>query len=167
MTKENKKYYFRVPDKNDGAAIWELIKHTGTLDLNSSYSYLLWCEMFSDTSIVVESKGSPVGFISGFIHPKKSNTLFIWQVAVHKSEQGNGLGTKMLFELLGRENSVNIRYIEATISPTNIPSQNLFQGFANKLHTDCVVGNYFSSFDFPEEGHEDELLFQIGPIKKK
>src|SRR5699024_11825128 len=79
---------FCKPTKDDGAEVWELIKHTGVLDLNSSYSYLMWCEIFSETSIVVEREGNTVGFISGFIHPDQPDTLFIWQVAVDASERG-------------------------------------------------------------------------------
>ncbi|ASN04487.1 diaminobutyrate acetyltransferase [Virgibacillus necropolis] len=160
-------FHFRVPNKKDGAAVWELIKHTGVLDLNSSYSYLMWCEIFSETSIVAIDEGETVGFISGFIHPDTPNTLFIWQVAVHESERGRGLGTKMLFQLLQRESCENIHYVEATVSPSNTPSQNLFHGFAEKLDTNCVTGDYFSSTDFPQKGHEDELLYKIGPIQEE
>ncbi|UJL47705.1 diaminobutyrate acetyltransferase [Virgibacillus sp. NKC19-16] len=160
-------FHFRKPSKDDGAAVWGLIKHTGVLDLNSSYSYLMWCEIFSETSIVTEREGETVGFISGFIHPDTPNTLFIWQVAVNESERGNGLGTKMLFQLLNREHCEAVEYVEATVSPSNTPSQNLFQGLAKKLETNCEVGDYFSSNDFPGEGHEDELLFKIGPIQEE
>ncbi|WP_020006303.1 diaminobutyrate acetyltransferase [Salinicoccus albus] len=158
-------FHFRKPSKDDGAAVWALIEQTGVLDLNSSYSYLMWCEIFSETSIVTERDGETVGFISGFIHPDKPNTLFIWQVAVNESERGNGLGTKMLFQLLNRDRCEAIEYVEATVSPSNKPSQNLFQGLAKKLDTDCDVGDYFSSDEFPGEGHEDELLFKIGPVQ--
>jgi L-2,4-diaminobutyric acid acetyltransferase len=66
-------FYFRKPTKEDGAAVWELIKHTGVLDLNSSYSYLMWCDIFSGTSVVAQREGETVGFISGFINPDKPN----------------------------------------------------------------------------------------------
>lgn len=170
MTKENDiktEFYFRNPNKNDGAAVWELIKHTGVLDLNSSYSYLMWCEIFSETSIVAIKDKETVGFISGFIHPDTPNTLFIWQVAVNESERGKGLGTKMLFQLLNRTTCEDVSYVEATVSPSNTASKHLFKGLAMKLDTSCLVGDYFSSDDFPREGHEDELLFKIGPIKEE
>ncbi|MFD5542176.1 diaminobutyrate acetyltransferase, partial [Streptomyces sp. NPDC127079] len=31
------------PSVTDGAALWRIAKDSGNLDLNSSYSYLLWC----------------------------------------------------------------------------------------------------------------------------
>ncbi|MCG1029370.1 diaminobutyrate acetyltransferase [Virgibacillus halodenitrificans] len=160
-------FHFRKPTKDDGAAVWELIKDTGVLDLNSSYSYLMWCEIFSETSIVADREEGTVGFISGFIHPDHPKTLFIWQVAVNESERGKGLGTKMLFQLLQREACEHVAYIEATVSPSNTPSQQLFKGLAKKLDTNCEIGDYFSADDFPQEGHEDELLFKIGPFQKK
>lgn len=163
-------YHFRKPTKEDGAAVWELIKGTNVLDLNSSYSYLMWCEIFSDTSIVVEREGNTVGFISGFINPNSPDTLFIWQVAVNASERGRGLGTRMLRQLLNRTACEDVQYVEATVSPSNKPSKSLFKGLAKKLDTNCDISDYFTSEDFPSEGnedHEDELLFKIGPIKEE
>jgi len=161
-------FHFRKPTKKDGAAVWQLIKDMKVLDLNSSYSYLMWCEIFSETSIVAEREGNTVGFISGFINPNSPDTLFIWQVAVNASERGRGLATKMLRQLLKRT-SDEVEYVEATVSPSNKPSQSLFKGLAKKLDTNCNISDYFTTEDFPEEGeeHEDELLFKIGPIEEE
>ncbi|RLL45513.1 diaminobutyrate acetyltransferase [Oceanobacillus piezotolerans] len=164
----SKEYHFRKPKKEDGAEVWELVKHTGNLDLNSSYSYLMWCEIFSDTSIVVVRKETQkvVGFISGFIHPEQQDTIFIWQVAVHASERGRGLATKMLLQLLERDYCVDVHYVEATVGPSNTPSKRLFLGLARKFQTNWKISDYFKADDFPSKGHEDELLFKIGPIEK-
>src|SRR5699024_502549 len=51
----------RAPTLDDGADVWTLIKETGVLDLNSSYSYLMWCTNFSDTSVVIETDDEIVG----------------------------------------------------------------------------------------------------------
>lgn len=132
----------------------------------------MWCEIFSGTSIVAleeEGQKEPVGFVSGFIHPDNPDTLFIWQVAVHESQRGQGLATKMLYELLDRNTCEDIQYIEATVSPSNIPSQNLFLGLARKFHTDYQVSDYFETEHFPEDGseeHEAEWLYKIGPFNK-
>ncbi|MCT1903034.1 diaminobutyrate acetyltransferase [Oceanobacillus sojae] len=159
-------FYFRKPVKDDGAAVWELIKNSKVLDLNSSYSYLMWCDIFSETSIVAEKDGKTLGFISGYKNPNNQNKLFIWQVAVDASARGNGLATKMLLQLLKRKACKDIDYVEATVSPANQPSQALFKGLAEKLDTDCQISDYFIADDFPdeEEEHEDELLFTVGPI---
>jgi L-2,4-diaminobutyric acid acetyltransferase len=164
LEKENSEFHFRKPDKEDGADVWALIKNTGILDLNSSYSYLMWCEFFSETSIVAERDNRVTGFISGFKRQTSPETLFIWQVAVDESERGKGLGTDMLFHLLGRTDYEDIHYLEATVSPSNKPSQKLFHGLAEKLDTECEVSDCFSTGDFPEQGHEDELIYRIGPF---
>ncbi|MCM3741544.1 diaminobutyrate acetyltransferase [Oceanobacillus luteolus] len=150
-----------------------MIKHTGNLDLNSSYSYLLWCEVFSESSIIAFeglAEERPVGFVSGFMHPEKPDTLFIWQVAVHESQRGKGLATKMLKQLLNRECCEQAKYIEATVGESNTPSNNLFLGLARKFESNYRISKYFESDDFPEsdkEAHETEWLYRIGPINKK
>jgi len=170
LTKEKKgELHFRKPKKEDGAAIWQLIKQTGNMDLNSSYSYLMWCQLFSGTSIVAvrqKEEETIVGFISGYLEQDKPDTLFIWQVAVDQSERGEGIATKMVFQLLDRALCEDVQYIEATVSPSNTASQHLFKGLAKKLNTECIIGEFFSAEDFPESGHEDELLFTIGSINK-
>jgi L-2,4-diaminobutyric acid acetyltransferase len=131
----------------------------------------MWCEVFGETSIVAfeeEVDKEPVGFISGFIHPEKPDTLFIWQVVVHESTRGQGLATRMLNELLEREGCSDVEYIEATVGTSNIPSNNLFIGIARNFHANYRISRYFDSEDFPEdeEEHEAELLYRIGPINK-
>ncbi|MGP4075940.1 diaminobutyrate acetyltransferase [Halobacillus sp. K22] len=162
-TKEVKKYQFCKPEKSDGAEVYEMIENIPILDLNSSYSYLLWCEFFSDTSVVVKDDGDTVGFISGFIHPASPDTLFIWQVAVAETERGQGLATRMIDHIVDRHEDV--RYIEATVSPSNKPSQKLFKGFAKKKEVPCDISVCFEEDDFPGEDHEQENTFKIGPLK--
>ena len=43
------------PHVVDGAALWRIAKDSGNLDLNSSYSYLLWCRDFAGTSAVART----------------------------------------------------------------------------------------------------------------
>nr|WP_245797959.1 diaminobutyrate acetyltransferase [Domibacillus mangrovi] len=161
---EKKDVILRAPTVEDGGEVWKLIKHTGVLDLNSSYSYLMWCTFFSETSIVAEAGNQIVGFVSAFIQPKSPNTIFIWQVAIDASYRGEGLASKLLKTLFNRRNIRNVRYLEATIGPSNRASQALFYKLARDLSTDCNVTPCFIEEQFPEEGHEEELLFRIGPI---
>ncbi|MFD1929439.1 diaminobutyrate acetyltransferase [Sporosarcina siberiensis] len=155
---------FRTPTEEDGKDVWQLIKNTGVLDLNSSYSYLMWSKFFDETSIVVETNKQIVGFISGFIQPKSADTLFVWQVAVDESARGKGLASRMLHENLHSDACRNIRYLEATIGPSNEASQALFLKLARDLKTTCKVTECFTENQFPGSGHEDELLFTIGPF---
>lgn len=156
----------RMPTEEDGKAIWLLIKETGVLDLNSSYSYLMWSKFFDQTSVVVEVNEQIVGFISGFIQPNNPNTLFVWQVAVDASQRGKGLASRMLQTILHRDMCRNIRCLEATVSPSNKASQALFQKLARDLKTKCQVSEFFTENQFPGKGHEEELLFKIGPFQQ-
>jgi len=157
---------FREPELDDGKKVWELVKSTGVLDLNSSYQYLMWCKYFANTSIVVEREEEIVGFISGFIKPESPDTLFVWQVAVAKSERGRGLATQMLQHLLEQDALQDVQFVEATISPSNIPSQRLFRGLSRKWNANLNIMPCFKAEDFPEQGHEDELIHLIGPFNK-
>ena len=71
--KANKNYclqlIWRSPSEEDGKDIWELVKSTRVLDLNSAYSYLLLSKYFCDTCVVAEVNGKIVGFVSAF-HPQ-------------------------------------------------------------------------------------------------
>lgn len=166
IVEQKENLLFRVPTEDDGKSIWQLIKDTGVLDLNSSYSYLMWSKFFDDTSVIVEENSHVVGFISGFIQPKSPTTLFIWQVAVDEIARGKGLASRMLQSVLHRETCRNIRYLEATVSPSNTASQALFRKLARDLNTSCTVTECFDEFQFPGTGHEEELLFTIGPFQQ-
>lgn len=60
-----------TPRVDDGAAIWRIARDSEVLDLNSSYSYLLWCRDFAATSVVARgADGEPVGFVTGYLRPE-------------------------------------------------------------------------------------------------
>ncbi|RXT04921.1 diaminobutyrate acetyltransferase [Ammoniphilus sp. CFH 90114] len=157
-------FHFRKPRKEDAAEIWKLIKGTRVLDLNSAYCYLMLCEWFPDTCVIAEEDQQIVGFVSAFRPPNKPDVIFVWQVAVQESMRGKGLGKKLLQELLERDECENIHYLEATVSPSNLASQSLFQSLAQQLNCSCCVQECFSVDMFPEPGHEAEQIYRIGPI---
>src|SRR6187397_2567124 len=76
----------RSPAVEDGARLWQIAADSRVLDVNSSYSYVLWCRDFSATSIVAEDAGRVVGFVTGYIRQDAPDTLFVWQVAVDESQ---------------------------------------------------------------------------------
>ena len=85
------------PDVVDGAALWRIAKDSAALDLNSSYSYLLWCRDFAGTSAVARGlDGRPVGFVTAYLRPDRPRTLLVWQVAVDASHRGRGLAARLL-----------------------------------------------------------------------
>ena len=150
--------------------MYELVKKTKVLDLNSSYSYLMWGKYFNKTSIIAETDGKLVGFVSGFIQPNSPDVFFVWQVAIDESQRGKGLATRLIQKLLNQPICQNVHYLEATVSPSNLPSKKLFLGIADKLKTDVEVFECFSEDQFPDEDHEAEMTYRIGPFhlsKKK
>ncbi|WP_263171364.1 diaminobutyrate acetyltransferase [Streptomyces sp. SCSIO ZS0520] len=156
-----------TPEVEDGAAIWRIARDSRTLDLNSSYSYLLWCRDFAGTSVVAreEESAEPVGFITGYIRPERPRTLMVWQVAVDESQRGKGLASALLDGLTAKAGAERgIDSLETTISPDNTASQRLFTSFAERWGADVARSALFDAGLFPEEGHEPEVLYRISPL---
>lgn len=157
----------RLPTKEDGRAIHELIRQCPPLDLNSVYTYLLLCEHFSQTCVVAEVDGHVRGFVSAYIHPERADVLFVWQVAVHDEARGMGLAQRMLHKLLNRTSTRAVRYMETTVGPDNLPSRRMFQAIATHYGARIQESALFEPRLFGPEGHDDERLLRIGPITIK
>lgn len=126
----------------------------------------MWSKYFNKTSIIAESEDNEViGFVSGFIQPDSPDTLFVWQVAVAKNHRSKGLATKLIEQLLNQLEKEKVNYLEATVTPSNIPSSNLFKGIAKKNNTNCTIFECFSEDQFPDPSHEPEMTYRIGPLK--
>ncbi|NJP66106.1 diaminobutyrate acetyltransferase [Streptomyces spiramenti] len=154
------------PRLEDGAALWRIARDSRVLDLNSSYSYLLWCRDHSATSIVArDADGEPVGFITGYLRPQDKRTLFVWQVAVDQSQRGRGLAAAMLGTLVDRTaEELGVEFVETTVTEDNAPSNRLFTSFAER-HSATMRSDVLLDADvFPDEGHEPEVLHRIGPL---
>lgn len=155
---------FRNPTPDDGVAAHELIANCPPLDTNSLYCNLLQCSHFSDTSIVAESDFEIVGFVSGYLVPKRLDTLFIWQVAVEESARRQGLALMMLLKLLQRPACHNVCYLEATITEDNTASKALFTNFADQLGVNFTCSKHFLRDIHFDDQHVDEYLYRIGPF---
>ncbi|OEU96866.1 diaminobutyrate acetyltransferase [Streptomyces oceani] len=155
-----------VPRLEDGAAMWRIARDSRTLDLNSSYSYLLWCRDFADTSVVArDADGGPVGFITGYLRPRHPRTLLVWQVAVDEAQRGRGLAAAMLDGLSARAAEEHgAQSLETTVTPDNTPSNRLFTSYAERHGAALEHEALFDREVFPEAGHEPEMLYRIGPV---
>ncbi|MEU0672386.1 diaminobutyrate acetyltransferase [Streptomyces sp. NPDC006172] len=154
------------PTVADGAALWRIAKDSGTLDLNSSYSYLLWCRDFAGTSAVARAEdGTPVGFITGYARPEDPHTLLVWQVAVDAAYRGRGLAAALLDGLVSRVTAERpVTALETTISPGNTASERLFTSFAARHGADVTREVLFGADQFPDGPHDPEVLYRIGPL---
>ena len=155
---------FAKPKKKDAAGIWDLVKESPPLELNSFYSYLLLCTHYPDTCVVGRAGREVVSFLSAYYPPKKLNTLFIWQIAVERQLQGSGVAYEMVKHLLYRQSTRPIKYIEATVTPSNEKSLAFFQKLAEKLDVSHSQKTFFTEKDFSRDDHEAETLITLGPI---
>lgn len=150
----------RKPIKDDAKNIYNLVKETNVLDVNSEYLYLLQTTHFKDYCCVAFLEDKLVGFVSGYLIPDQQETLFIWQVAVDDAARGQGLAGKMLEELLQRDSAKNVSKIHTTISPSNNASQRLFEKLSQKHGVSFEKETMFEIKDF-NNAHEDEVLYKI------
>jgi L-2,4-diaminobutyric acid acetyltransferase len=151
---------FRKPTLNDGQSLWRMARNSQVLDLNSSYSYLLWCRDFAATSIVATVDGEPAGFITGYMRPAEPGTLMVWQVAVDEAFRGRKLAASMLDRLALQ---VDASRVETTITADNEASIRLFAGFASR-HSAALERQPLFTRDLYPDGHDTEFLYRIGPL---
>ncbi|WP_373232898.1 diaminobutyrate acetyltransferase [Cohnella sp.] len=156
---------YRLPGKNDGASMWRMVKESGKLDLNSPYHYLTMSHWFSDSCRLAEDPHNNrlVGMVTGFRQPSHPETLFVWQIAVDDHYRGRGIARRLLDELTANR---KIRYVEATISPSNLSSKRLFEKWAAARQASIVISEGFSETCFPGQQHEREDLYRIGPLRQ-
>ncbi|MET9389419.1 diaminobutyrate acetyltransferase [Streptomyces sp. NPDC006624] len=154
------------PTTADGAALWRMAKDSKVLDVNSSYSYLLWCRDFAATSAVArDERGEPMGFITGYVRPESPQTLLVWQVAVDEAHRGRGLAAALLDGLVARTAAERgVTAVETTITPGNTASERLFTSFAERHGARLEREVLFDAGLFPDGPHDPEVLYRIGPL---
>ncbi|MDF7799122.1 diaminobutyrate acetyltransferase [Pontiellaceae bacterium B1224] len=160
------KIEFETPQSTDGFEVHRLVQACPPLDENSMYCNLLQCTHFYETSIAARLEGELVGFVSGYVKPAASDTLFIWQVAVAESARGQGLARRMILALLDRPACRGINQLETTITPSNTASRNLFARLADTLEAPVRLTDGFDKEKHFKSKHESEQLWRIGPIPK-
>lgn len=154
----------REPRDDDGAHLHQLVAACPPLDPNSLYCNLLQCTHFRGTSVAAERDGELVGFISGYIPPEQPDTLFIWQVAVHGSTRGQGVGKRMLKALLARPQCGAVRYLDTTVTPGNQASRAMFDSLARDLGAAVNTRVLFDRERHFGGAHDSEELLRIGPF---
>ena len=184
---------FRHPVPHDAVAIWQLIRSTPPLDVNSVYLYAVLAEHFSQTCLVAEvavaaagigvgagetttgasgaggtsdAEGGPVlaGVVTGFIPPNDPTMLFIWQLAVAEDQRGSGVASALLRRLLAGQPRT-VRFVSATVAPENHASRGVFTRFAAHLGAPIEFRPHLAGADLAPDGvpHPDEDLVVIGP----
>lgn len=156
---------FRPPTVDDGKEMWRIASGLPTLDLNSPYAYLLVCRDFSTSSAVAFEDDRVVGFLAGLRTYESPGSLFVWQVGVAESHQGQGIAKRMLLSILDRPGT-DVDFVDATVTPGNVASQRLFRSIASQFGTQCAVSPCFPNSVFPDpSAHDSEELYRVGPIR--
>jgi L-2,4-diaminobutyric acid acetyltransferase len=155
------KIHLRRPRKEDGAAIWRLIEDCPPLDTNSIYANLVQCDHFADTCVLAERAGRPVGWVSGHVIPAEPDSLFVWQVAVHRGARGAGLGRRMLSDLLERPACAEVTKLKTTITRDNAASWALFSRFAQARGGDLASTPHYRADAHFGGAHATEHMVTI------
>src|SRR5574344_1814685 len=108
------RYTIREPEKNDAKHIYDLVKKSKVLDLNSQYLYLLQSTHFKNSCSVALFENQIVGFVSGYYLPNENNTLFICKVTVNENHRGKNLALNLIDNINTKK---NIKYLISTVSP--------------------------------------------------
>ncbi|OYW83898.1 MAG: diaminobutyrate acetyltransferase [Hyphomonas sp. 32-62-5] len=153
------------PTPEDAAEIHALIAACPPLDTNSLYANLIQCSHFAAHCAVARMNGKVVGWISGHRPPGKSNTYFLWQVAVHADARGQRLPRRMLAEILSRDAQSGVSQIETTITRSNDASWALFRSVAGWLAAPLREEPWFDRDRHFAGQHDTEFLVTIGPFK--
>lgn len=155
----------RPPVPDDGIAVHNLIQQSAFLDDNSLYCYLLICTHFKTTSVVATVGDDLAGVVTAYIPPGQPDTLFVWQVAVDTAFQGNGLASRMLNDLLDRDSTRNIQYLETTVTADNRASRAMFMSLARRFNAGVCESVMFDREKHFLNLHDAEHLLRIGPLK--
>lgn len=152
------------PFAADAAAMWRIARDSRSLDLNSSYAYLLWCTHFRSTSVVAKLGAEAIGFVTGYVPPEHPDTIMIWQIAVSDEYRGRGVALAMLNAVINRGGPGGYRWLKTTIGPSNEASVALFTALADQRLSIISRTSMFSTADFPDS-HEPEDLYTVGPLR--
>jgi L-2,4-diaminobutyric acid acetyltransferase len=154
-----------TPALHDAVEMHLLAEKSGVLDVNSRYAYLLCVRLFQQSCRVVRNQADEVlGFVTAIVDPDAPDTLFVWQVTIDQSARGQQLGARMIVDIIS---ALQVRYVEATVTPSNAPSTRMFASIADLLEADMQHSAGFGPKLFAPEEHEAEVLVRIGPILNK
>jgi len=155
---------FRAPVASDGPAIYALVERCKPLDLNSRYCYLILCEHFSSTCVVAEREGECLAFMTAYLSTERPDTLFVWQIAVDAELRGQGVAKRLLAEVLARPALKKVRFVEATVNPSNDASRGIYHALARPYATEVHESLLFATDLLGDGDHEQENLIRVGPV---
>lgn len=155
----------REPTLEDGSRLHAFVSELYPLAQNSIYCNILQCTHFAPTCVLAERAGEIVGFVTGYLHPQKTNTYFLWQIGVHERGRGRKLPKRMIQTVLARAVCASVTALEATVSADNSASQAMFASLARAEGAECEIEHgYICARHFGSQNPHDEALFRIAPL---
>lgn len=148
----------RRPTVDDGGAMWRVARDSGSLDLNSSYSYLLLADHFADTCRIALLGDDVVGFVTGYRLPRDPGRYFLWQVAVDERARGRRVAGRLIDAVIDDE--PEITSLVTTVTEDNLASRRVFQRWSADRDATLTEVSGFEAHHFPD-GHEAEPLLVI------
>lgn len=121
---------YRRAVEADAVALGGIARQCPPLDVHTPYTYWVLATFFSETCMVAEADGEPVGML---LSVPFRNSLFLWQYGVLPERRRQGIATRMLSitameaKLAGREQVV------ATVTPGNSASLEALGSVASRL----------------------------------
>lgn len=119
----------RTATPADVPALLDLVRHTGTLDLHTPYTY--WALAHAGVILVAERDGVLVGLLTAMRAPEGS-VMLLWQVGLRESERGTGLSQRLLDAFLDEARALGVGAVTLTIAEDNLASQGMMQRFATR-----------------------------------
>lgn len=120
----------RRPRLEDSPGLHDLVRRVPPLAENSVYCNLLHCTHFAETCAVAERRGELVAFVTGYLHPQRPDSYFLWQIGVHEHGRGQRLPLRMIQHVLARPVCSHVTTLEASVSATNDASRAMFESIA-------------------------------------
>lgn len=157
----------RTPTVRDGLKVSALIAACPPLDANSAYCNVLQCTHFAEFCVVATIDGEISGWLSSYLPPDQPSAVFIWQVAVARTARGQGLGRRMVTELVARDSCKAVTRLQTTITRDNNASWALFCGLATSLGAELDHAPCFVEGRHLPPGHPTEHLVTIGPLSRR
>lgn len=115
--------------------------------------------------MVAERDGKLVGWISGYRPPSNPDQIFVWQVAVDEDARGEGLGGRMLDELVSRPAVRGATALITTVTEDNDASWGMFGGFAKRRGMTMTKEPLFERETHFAGKHDTEWQATIGPLR--
>ncbi len=145
--------------EKDVLLIRNIAKQCYPLDVHTHYTYWVVTKYYNDCSYIIESNGTPIGYIMAVDTP---TILFIWQIGILKEYRGKHLSERLISMVVRHAKKLN-KDIEVSIAPDNKASYFSFKNYCEKYEIEFEeIGEVNIHDPHESDFHEYEILYRIG-----